>query len=275
MTIRATIAQAKRHLQQADVPDAEHDAWQLLAHVCQREALMLRVAQDETLSPAQVDAFLRLIALRAQRIPLQHLEGRAWFMGRAFHVSPDVLIPRQDTEVLCEEALRRLPPGGRVIEIGTGSGILAITLALEQPDAQVVALDISEPALAIARGNARRLGAKVDFLKSDCFSAVPSAKVHLILSNPPYISAEEMRELMPEVRQDPELALYGGVDGLDFYRRITKEAPEHLLDGGVLLFEIGWTQKEAVSALVRQALGNSFALRDWSGHWRVVGGVKP
>ena len=129
----------------------------------------------------------------------------------------------------------------------------------------------NDKALEIARKNAENNGADVEFVKSDCFSALQGRKYDMIVSNPPYISDEEMQTLMPEVRQEPELALFGGGDGLDFYRRISREAPEHLNEGGFLLFEIGWLQKDAVSALMRTFIGEPFALRDYGRNWRVVG----
>ena len=129
----------------------------------------------------------------------------------------------------------------------------------------------NDKALEIARKNAESSGADVDFVKSDCFSALQGRKYDMIVSNPPYISDEEMRGLMPEVKREPELALFGGEDGLDFYRRISREAPEYLNEGGFLLFEIGWLQKDAVSECVRTFVGEPFALRDYGRNWRVVG----
>ena len=131
----------------------------------------------------------------------------------------------------------------------------------------MTAVDVSDRALEIARQNAKRNGAAVEFVKSDCFSALKGRKYDMIVSNPPYISADEMRGLMPEVTREPELALFGGADGLDFYRRISREAPEYLNEGGCLLFEIGWLQKDAVSALVKAHIGEPFALRDYGQNW--------
>ena len=198
----------------------------------------------------------------------------AAFMGLSFRVAPGVLIPRQDTEILCEEALSRMKPGARVLDIGTGSGALAVSLAKLGDNAQVTAVDVSDIALSIARDNARRLGAQVRFLHSDCFAAVAGETFDLIVSNPPYISRGEMETLMPEVRREPELALAGGEDGLDYYRRIAREAPAHLNKGGCLLFEIGWQQRDAVSALVRESVGEPFSLKDYGGNWRVVGALR-
>ena len=135
----------------------------------------------------------------------------------------------------------------------------------------MTAADVSDAALAIAQENAKRNGADVRFVKSDCFEALAGERFDMIVSNPPYIDAQEMAELMPEVRREPELALFGGLDGLDYYRRIAAQAPAHLAHGGWLLFEIGWKQREPVCALMRAHIGEPFACRDYGGNWRVVG----
>lgn len=271
MTIREALAQAAARLETAGVPDARLDAELLLARVLHEDRLRMRLNGQRTLGDAQRSEYDALIARRQTREPLQYIEGEAAFMGLTFRVAPGVLIPRQDTEILCEEALLRMKPGTRVLDVGTGSGALAVSLARLGRDAQVTAVDVSDTALAIARDNARRLGAQVRFVKSDCFAALAGERFDLIVSNPPYISREEMETLMPEVQREPELALAGGEDGLDFYRRIAREAPAHLLPGGCLLFEIGWRQRDAVSALVRESVGEPFSLRDYGGNWRVVG----
>ena len=154
------------------------------------------------------------------------------------------------------------------------SGALAISIAKLAPGAQVTAVDVSDTALAIAKGNAEQNGADVRFVKSDCFAALAGERFDVIVSNPPYISGEEMKTLMPEVCMEPELALYGGEDGLDFYRRISREAGAHLMPGGCLLFEIGWKQKDAVSDLLAEHIGEPFALKDYGDNWRVVGAMK-
>ena len=167
-----------------------------------------------------------------------------------------------------------MKPGMRVLDIGTGSGALAVSIARLAPGSRVTAVDVSDAALAIAGENARSNGADVRFVKSDCFSALAGERFDLIVSNPPYIDRQEMETLMPEVQREPALALCGGEDGLDFYRRISREAGAHLCDGGVLLFEIGWKQKDAVAALLARHIGEPFALRDYGDNWRVVGAVK-
>lgn len=274
MTIREAIRAATARLERAGVPNADYDAAQMLAHVLGEDALMMRLNNHRQLADGQMDAYEVLIARREKREPMQYILGETSFMGLVFHVEPGVLCPRPDTEILCEEALRRIGPGMRVLDIGTGSGALAVSIAKLAEGAQVTAVDVSDTALAIARDNAQRNGANVRFVRSDCFAALEGEMFDMIVSNPPYISSEEMAQLMPEVMQEPELALFGGEDGLDFYRRISREAGEYLKDGGVLLFEIGWKQKDDVSALLRESIGEPFALKDYGDNWRVVGAVK-
>ena len=271
MTIREALLQGAARLEQAGVPDARLDAELLLARVLSEDRLRMRLDGARPLTDGQRRAYDALLCRRQTREPLQYIEGEASFMGLSFRVAPGVLIPRQDTEILCEEALARMKPGARVLDIGTGSGALAVSLARLGRASQVTAVDVSDAALAIARENAQRLGAAVRFVKSDCFAALAGERFDLIVSNPPYIAREEMETLMPEVRCEPELALAGGEDGLDYYRRIAREAPAHLLPGGCLLFEIGWRQREAVSALLRESVGEPFSLKDYGDNWRVVG----
>ena len=274
MTIREALRAATARLEQADVPDADVDASYLLASVLKEDTLAMRINGHRALTEEQEKAFDALCDRRAAREPLQYILGETEFMGLTFHVEPGVLIPRADTEILVEKALKVMPPNARVLDIGTGSGAIAISLARLGQAARVTAVDVSDKELEIARKNAENNGADVEFVKSDCFSALQGRKYDMIVSNPPYISDEEMQTLMPEVRQEPELALFGGGDGLDFYRRISREAPERLNEGGFLLFEIGWLQKDAVSALVKAHIGEPFALRDYGQNWRVVGAKK-
>ena len=274
MTIREALRLAAARLEQAGVPDADVDAAYLLASVLKEDTLAMRINGHRELAAPQRAAFDALCDRRAVREPLQYILGETEFMGLTFHVEPGVLIPRADTEILVEKALAWMKPGARVLDIGTGSGAIAVSLAKLGRQAQVTAVDVSDRALEIARRNAERNGAAVEFVKSDCFSALKDRKYDMIVSNPPYISEDEMRGLMPEVTREPELALFGGADGLDFYRRISREASEYLNEGGCLLFEIGWLQKDAVSALVKAHIGEPFALRDYGQNWRVVGAKK-
>lgn len=274
MTIRETLRAAAARLERCGVPGADYDAAQMLAHVLGEDALMMRLNSHREVSGEAQAAYEAMLVRREMREPMQYILGETGFMGCTFHVAPGVLCPRPDTEILCEEALRRLPRNARVLDIGTGSGALAVAIARLAPDSRVTAVDVSDTALAIAEGNARRNGADVRFVKSDCFGALAGETFDVIVSNPPYIGREEMETLMPEVKLEPALALYGGEDGLNFYRRISGEADAYLSEGGVLLFEIGWKQKDAVSALLARHIGRPFALKDYGDNWRVVGAVK-
>ena len=274
-TIRQTLRAAAERLNRAGVPIGDHDAAVLLSHVLNEDMLMMKFNSHREVGPEDENAFEALLARREKREPLQYILGETDFMGLTFCVSPHVLVPRPDTEILCEEAIRRIGDRPlRVLDIGTGSGALAVSIAHHCQNAQVTAVDISPDALETAKKNAEKNGVQVRFLLSDCFSAVAGEEFDVIVSNPPYISDEEMKTLEPEVLSEPHLALRADNNGLAFYERISREAGEYLASGGVLLFEIGWTQKEPVSALVDMHIGEPFALKDYGDNWRVVGAEK-
>ena len=271
MTIREALRSAEKILLDAGVPDARLDAEYLLAGVLDAPRLLVCASGETPLSAARTDAFFALIGRRAGREPLQYILGTQPFMGYSFCVDERALIPRQDTETLMEQALLLAPESGDALDLCTGSGVLAVTLKKLLPALRVTAADISADALALARLNAERLGADVDFRHGDLFAPVPGERFALILCNPPYIPTGELDGLQEEVRREPALALDGGPDGLSFYRRIAREAPAHLTDGGRLLLEIGSTQGEAVSALLREAgFAQVRVQRDLAGLDRVV-----
>lgn len=192
-----------------------------------------------------------LLQRRAAREPLAYLLGHREFFGRDFRVTPAVLIPRQETETLVEEALRR-EGSAEVLDVGTGSGAIAITLAKERPDWRVVAVDVSPTALSIAQENAESLRADVRFVLSDGFTELLGESFDLIVTNPPYIGTDE--PLMPEVAgHEPHLALFSGATGLEFYERLAREAPAHLNDGGFLMMEVGYRQAADVQRLFEDA----------------------
>jgi release factor glutamine methyltransferase len=210
-----------------------------------------------------VDEILRkrgktLVDLRASRMPLAYITGRREFYSLEFEVSPEVLIPRPETETLVSAALEALTahPAANVIDLGTGSGAIALAIAVNAPHARVTATDISVQALEIAKQNARRLGIdeRVDFRRTDCWDILDAGgaleRYDLIVANPPYIREDEINSLAPEVRDfEPRIALAGGVDGLDFYRRIAAGAAEHLAAEGVAIIEVGAGQANDVAAI--------------------------
>ena len=250
MTIRQAIQLGVVTL--VDVPDPETDTLALLCETTGDEPLRLRLRAQETLTAKQEERFRSLLLLRAHREPLQYILGQQCFYGYDFHVDSRVLIPRQETETLCERALlqMRLFKAPRVLDVCTGSGAIAITLKREQPNAIVTATDLSPEALSVARDNAERNHAEVCFLLGDLLAPVAGEHFDVMVSNPPYVKSRDCDELQPEVMREPRVALDGGTDGLDFYRRLTTEAPGHLVSGGALLVEVGDGQAEAVAKLL-------------------------
>ncbi|MBI3433280.1 MAG: peptide chain release factor N(5)-glutamine methyltransferase [Hydrogenophilales bacterium] len=234
------------------------------------------IAHDtDPLTEAQTAQFTTLLARRLSGEPVAHLTGAREFYGRSFQVSPDVLIPRPDTELLVELALARIPPGQamKVLDLGTGSGCIAITLALERPLAEVTAVDRSAAALAIARHNAGILDARVEFLDSDWFTALTGRRFDLIVGNPPYIAAADPHLTRGDVRFEPLGALTAGPDGLEDLRKLAAAAGAHLQPGGTLLLEHGYDQADAVQALLQAAgFRHIQSWPDLSGIRRVSGG---
>jgi release factor glutamine methyltransferase len=231
---------------------ARRDAELLLLHVTGLTRAELMTHPNRELSESQMSAYRAAIARRARNEPVQYITGTQEFYGRSFAVAPAVLIPRPETEHLVESVLALHPAPKRILDIGTGSGILAITLALGLPNAIVTATDISAEALAVARQNAAALGAidRIRFVESDLFAALANERFDCIVANPPYVATGEVLE--PQVRDyEPVTALYAGEDGLAVYQRLIPHASEHLEPGSHLLLEIGHGQRDAVAGLLR------------------------
>lgn len=248
-------------LRKAGVSSPRVDAEWTLAHVLQCPRSELPVRARQPLAEARRAAFRDLIFRRANRVPLQHLLGDTEFYGLPFCASPAGFIPRPETETLVEVAIDRLTdcPNPRILDIGTGSGIIAIALAKELPGSRVVGVDISRSALCLARQNARLNGVsdRVSFLLTDLLAPFATPECfHAILSNPPYIRSDEIDALQPEVCAfDPRVALDGGGDGLDFYRKIIPRSMPLLARGGLLGLEIGQGQADAVAQLIGRHMG--------------------
>lgn len=257
MTPRALLKQLSDELRDAGVPDPEVDASLLLAYVTGQNALNLRLDSFSHVSADDEAAFRALCERRKTRIPLQYLTGVQSFLGRDFQVDERVLIPRPETELLAERAialLRAKSPSPAALDLCCGSGCLAISLALEVPGAQVHASDLSADAIAVTQENAKRLRARITTHQGDLFGALTAPMAFdVIVSNPPYIPASDCLHLQEEVRREPMMALDGGADGYDFYRRIAKTAPRFLRAGGTLLMEVGYGQAEGVMALCQAA----------------------
>lgn len=231
------------------------DARLLLEHVtgCTHADLLAR-PETPVIGPAY-EQFAEWVVRRAAGQPLAYLVGEAEFRGRVFQVSPAVLIPRPETEVLIELALDRMRAlaAPKVVDLGTGSGIVAISLALECPQASIATVDLSQEAIAVARNNAGRLGAKVDFFQGDWFVPLAGQRFDLVVSNPPYVAAGDPHLALNGLPHEPQMALTDGADGLDCIRRIVADAPLHLNSGGWLLVEHGYDQGEACRNLLTAA----------------------
>lgn len=263
-------------LKEAEIGEAQLDARLLLEEVCGTDHNTLLCHGDREVSEAEEEQYRKALEQRAVHVPLQHLLGYQNFMGLRFQVNEHVLIPRQDTEILVEEAMRYLHDGMRILDLCTGSGCILLSLLHYSNDCEGVGVDISQEALQVAAQNAELLGIKADFFKSDLYEKV-TGKFDLLVSNPPYIERAIIPTLMEEVREyDPYIALDGGEDGLDFYRRIIGGAQDYLKRGGQILMEIGSGQAKAVSELLREAGFKEIDVcKDFAGLDRVVSGRLP
>lgn len=275
MTYRQALLQARKMLLQAQIEEADVDGRLLLDYVCGTDYGWYFLHQNEEMPAEEEKRYSDLIRTRSRHVPLQYITGEQEFMGLPIKVSPDVLIPRQDTEVLAELSIDIVRPGDRVLDLCTGSGCLAIAIAHYCPQAQVTASDISEAALSLARENASENGCNVLFLCSNLFEAIGKT-YDVIVSNPPYIESAVIETLSPEVREhEPRTALDGGADGLFFYRHIVYDGRNHIGDGGWLLMEIGADQGEPLTKLLHDAGYRNVSIRkDLAGLDRVAVGQR-
>lgn len=284
MTYKELYEFGKIKLAEAGIAEAALDARLLLEYICHTDRNELIVHAERERSDMEEQFYRVLIEKRASRIPLQHITGEQEFMGLCFKVNQHTLIPRQDTEILVEEALHRLGDGMRILDLCTGSGCILLSLLKYSNECEGIGIDISEKALAVARENAERLQLDAVFLEGDLFSPLEGfvserttdRLFDMIVSNPPYIETAVIETLMPEVRDhEPAAALDGREDGLYFYRRIIAQAPLHMRKGAHLLFEIGCGQGDMVMSLMREADFEQVGLfQDYAGLNRVVCGTK-
>ena len=256
------LRDAAQALRDAGVPEARREAGSLLSHVIGKDRTFLISHGEETISDEDLGRFRETVARRASGEPLQYITGAQDFYGRVFRVTPNVLIPRPETELLAEAALEVIShePSPLICDVGTGSGCIAVTLLCEKMDARAVAVDVSAAALAIAEENARRhnVSERMTFKISDCFDSVEPAAFDVVVSNPPYVSAGALAGLQREVRDhEPLVALSPGADGLSVIRRLFLDAPAFLKTNGYLIMEIGFDQGERVRQLIDEK------------HWRL------
>lgn len=279
--------EGREHLEAAGILEAALDARLLLEFVCGTDRNTLLAHGDREVSAEECERYRGLIERRAAHVPLQHLTGEQDFMGLPFLVNQDVLVPRQDTEVLVEEVMKHLHDGMRILDMCTGSGCILLSLLHYSNRCEGVGVDLSEQALAVARENYERLRAarpemEAGFLEGDLFAALARGKTaesfanrfDMIVSNPPYIKTDVIDTLMPEVRKhEPMMALDGGDDGLSFYRRIAADAGAYLNGGGMLFFEIGCEQADSVREIMEEAgFREVESVKDFAGLDRVVYG---
>lgn len=279
MTYRECYEKGSRILNEAGIEESTLDARLLLEAVCGTDRNDLLVHGEQPVEPEAEEKYFGWIGKRAGRIPLQQLTGEQDFMGLTFTVNENVLIPRQDTEILVEEVLKELHDGMRVLDMCTGSGCILLSLLHYSNDCEGLGVDLSAEALEVAGRNVLKVltpekAEHAHFLQSDLFEKV-EGKFEIIVSNPPYIASAEVEKLMPEVRDhEPRMALDGTEDGLYFYRRIIEEAGKHLVSSGMLFFEIGYDQGQAVSELMRtEGYCEVQVVQDYAGLDRVVFGT--
>lgn len=274
MTYKETIDLGIRILELAGIEEAENDAWLLLSKECKMDRTAYYMHMKDEILPEQLNEYKGLIKKRAERVPLQYITGEQEFMGLTFHVNSNVLIPRQDTETLVEEAIKLAEPGMSILDMCTGSGCIIISILKKCSGIQGTGSDISKQALNVAKENAKLNNVAVDFERSDMFENL-SDKYDMIVSNPPYIRSDVVPTLMPEVCEfEPLDALDGHEDGLYFYRKIIKECKFFLKEDGKILFEIGNDQGQAVSDMLTYAgFRNVRVIKDLAHNDRVVVGM--
>ncbi|WP_110954229.1 peptide chain release factor N(5)-glutamine methyltransferase [Anaerosinus massiliensis] len=275
-TIGSILKWTGQYFADKGVESPRLDAEVLLSHVLGKERIYLYVHFDEPLQAEELSRYKAMIKKRVARMPVAYIIGYKEFMGLSFEVSPAVLIPRPDTEILVEAVIERLKDRGKVdfVDIGTGSGAIVLSLLANLPQAVGSTVDISEEAIQIAKRNAEKIGVqdRVTFFHGDVYSPIRGQVFDVIVSNPPYIPDGDIQGLTAEVKCEPHHALAGGIDGLDFYRRLIGGGLDLLKPGGFMAFEVGIHQAAAVAELAKNfsAFGEAIILKDYGGIERVV-----
>lgn len=276
LTIGEVLRRSTAYLRERGSESARLDAELLLGHALGLERLHLYTESERPLTPAELDAARALLGRRGRREPLAYITGTRAFRRLDLQVGPGVLVPRPETEVLVEWALEVAPAEGAVLDWGTGSGAIALSLADEGPGLTVTAIDRSEDALTVAQANGVRLGLTVEWVRSDGFGALAGRRFDVIVANPPYLSEADLSEAPPELSFEPRGALVAGPSGLEDLTAICRAAPAHLNAGGHLLVELGEGQAEAIEAQMTAAgLVDVTTRHDLAGIARAVGGRLP
>ncbi|MBQ9942737.1 MAG: peptide chain release factor N(5)-glutamine methyltransferase [Clostridia bacterium] len=270
ITVFQALKMGEERLLLHQVPDARLDAEYLLAGVLNMPRLSLLLEKLRFLADEEWTAYEAFLLRRESREPLQYILQEQSFMGFSFRTDKRALIPRNDTEAVCEETLRHIRGKMQVLDLCTGTGALGIAIKKLRPGCSVTLSDLSADALSLAKENALRLQADVRILQGDLFAPVADERFHVIVSNPPYIPQGLQGTLQKEVEKEPAMALFAGEDGLSFYRRIAREAPLHLNEKGVLVLECGDDQAAAVAALLEGSFEEIRIFRDMDGHERGV-----
>ena len=274
MTIKQAITKGMIMLKSNNVESPKLKARLLLQYILDKPRQYIIVYDNKEIDKQQQWQYFVNIEKLTKGVPLQHITHRQEFMKMDFFVDENVLIPRPDTEILVEEFIKIAQKynSPRILDLCTGSGAIAISLKKFVPNADITAVDISEKALEIAQKNAKKLETKINFLKSDLFDKLDNKKFDIIVSNPPYIRKDEIKKLSEEVQKEPQIALDGGEDGLDFYRIITEQAINYLKTGSFLCFEIGYNQKNDVIKIIEdeQNYKNTYCKKDLYGNDRII-----
>ena len=276
MTIREAITKASIKLKTQNIDSPKQKARLLMQYVLHKNRQYLIVYDEKKLTPNQEERYFEGVSRMLQGIPLQQITHTQEFMKMNFYVNKDVLIPRQDTEVLVEEVIKiaKRINAKKILDLCTGSGAIAISLAKYIENSQITATDISEKALEIAEKNAieQKVDRQIAFLQSDLFNDIPKEKYDIIVSNPPYIKKDIIKTLNQEVQKEPIIALDGGIDGLKFYHKIISNSYEFLKYGGYLCLEIGYDQKIDVIELIEkeEKYVNTYGKKDLYDNDRII-----
>lgn len=274
MTIKEILSKGMIMLKGSNIDSPKVKARLLLQYILKKPRQHLIVYDNEEVGKKEQWEYFVNIEKLANGVPLQHITHTQEFMKMDFYVDENVLIPRPDTEILVEEVIKIAQKINKpkILDLCTGSGAIAISIAKNIPNAEIYGIDISQKALDIAKRNARELQTNVKFIKSNLFNKLDKMKFDIIVSNPPYIKRRDINYLSEEVRKEPNLALDGGIDGLDFYRKITEEAIDYLKLGSYLCYEIGFDQKDEVIDIInkQEHYSKTYCKKDLGGNDRVI-----